>query len=115
MAEVYENEFIATTAYTTAQHPSGYYVPGEWAAGLRIAKAEGQSENGKYSVYIHDNVFKSNDKFVLASKVSQNIRIEKNTFIHFKKRTKNSTVVQGAGSAEITRILKAGGNKFKKE
>lgn len=115
MAEVYEKEFIATTSYSVAKHPGPFYQPGEWAASIKIVKAEGQSEKGKYGVHIYDNVFKSSDKFVLASKISQNIRVEKKTFIHLKKRTKNATAVQGAGSTEVSKLLRAGGNTFKKE
>ena len=60
-----------------------YGDTGQWGTGIMfIGMGRGPSEPGKYPVYVHDNVFKSNDLFLNGNPaVNMNIRIENNTFI----------------------------------
>lgn len=118
-AEIYNNEFVAITKYRKAGSERGYGRPGEWAAALRIVSAKGTTPQGdnklddNYTVYIHDNVFKSNDCFVNAgSPIEQTIRIEKNRFVLLPNATDNREPVRGSGKARVLELLKAGGNTF---
>ncbi len=112
MAEIYENTFIATTSYLQAHLPNGYYMPGEWAAALRIAKGEGESAPGKYSVYIHHNVFKSNDAFIRGCHTKQRIRLEKNKFELLDNPTQNHCAVRGEAEEAMRALLLSGENTF---
>jgi len=82
MNEVYGNEFIGLTHYRKTRH-GDYGDSGEWATAIMfIEMKHGPSEPGRYSAYIHDNRFVSNDLFLNASSpVNMTIRLENNTFI----------------------------------
>ncbi len=114
MAEVYNNEFIATTAYPKTRDTGSYHDPGEWAACVRLAsEVEGPSADGKYAVYIHDNIFRSNDAFFNMRGFTQTLRIENNTCISIKKGPSNRQLIRGKDTAKMEALLKAGKNTFK--
>jgi len=81
MNEVYGNEFIGLTHYRQTRH-GDYGDSGEWATAIMfISMKQGPAEPGKYSAYIHDNRFVSNDLFLNGSTpVNMTIRLENNTF-----------------------------------
>ncbi len=114
MVEVYKNEFVAITKYKTARPGRRYGRSGEWAAGLRPISAPGECEEGKYTVYIHDNIVKSNDTFVASDKFTKNVRIEKNKFILIDTKENPATTNKSAfrGNDVLREVLKNSGNTF---
>ena len=101
--EVYENTFVAITTYRASHLGHGYGCSGEFAAALRAA--------GPFagSLYIHDNVFKSNDMFARCEQASPGVRIERNRFVLLPNATSNHRACVGDGVAEA---LRRGGNTF---
>jgi hypothetical protein len=81
MNEVYNNTFIGITTYKDTRHGS-YGDSGEWATSIMfVGMNKGPADSGKYSAYIHDNEFYSNDLFINShTKINMNIRLESNTF-----------------------------------
>jgi len=81
MNEVYDNTFVALTAYPKTRH-GGYGDSGQWASAIYLVGMDkGPAQPGKYAAFIHDNRFLSNDLFVGAGEpVHMTIRIEKNAF-----------------------------------
>ena len=71
-------------------------------------------EPGKYSVYIHDNEFESNDLFLNGSpEVNMNVRIENNTFTLLKAphAVERESRFRGVGEPLVD-ITRNGKNKF---
>jgi hypothetical protein len=83
MNEIYDNTFIGITTYENTRH-GGYGDSGEWSTGIMfIGMDEGPADPGKYSAYIHDNEFYSNDLFVNSSgAINMDIQVENNTFTY---------------------------------
>jgi len=81
MNEVYNNTFVALTEYKRTRH-GGYGDSGQWASAIYlVGMTQGPAQEGRYSIFIHDNQFISNDLFVSASRpVNMTVRIEKNKF-----------------------------------
>lgn len=81
MNEVYGNTFEAITHYRKTRHGE-YGDSGEWASSIHmVGMNRGPAEPGKYSIYVHDNKFFSNDLFMNSyTNVDMAVRIENNTF-----------------------------------
>ncbi|MFC1614271.1 fibronectin type III domain-containing protein [Gemmatimonadota bacterium] len=81
MNEVYNNRFIGITHYNKTRH-GDYGDSGKWATAVMfVGMNRGPAETGKYSVYVHDNQFESNDLFLNSYvEIDMNVRIENNTF-----------------------------------
>jgi hypothetical protein len=114
MNEVYNNTFIGLTEYKRTRH-GGYGDAGAWATGvLFIGMDRGPAERGKYSIYLHDNTFVSNDLFVTSyRRVTNTVRMERNTF----KLQRDPTPTVGhtpfrAIGKPFEEIIKAGDNTF---
>jgi len=114
MNEVYDNTFVALTDYRTTRH-GGYGDSGQWATGIYfVGMQKGPAEEGKYSIYIHDNTFLSNDLFVSSSRpVDMTVRIEKNTFTLATEPepTQGHAAFRRLGDA-LEAAIKEGGNVF---
>jgi Right handed beta helix region len=114
MNDVYNNTFIALTEYAQTKH-AGYGVFAQWAAAIYlVAMTYGKADAGKYSTYVHDNKFISNDIFVGANtNVNMSVRIEKNTFTlaTTPPPTKGHAPFYKLGTALETAI-KSGNNTF---
>ncbi len=81
MNEIYDNTFIGITTYAETRH-GGYGDSGNWATALMLVGMDkGAADQGKYSAWIHDNRFYSNDLYVNSySSVNMDILIENNIF-----------------------------------
>lgn len=81
MNEIYNNTFVGITTYRDTRH-GGYGDSGKWATGIMfVGMNKGASDPGKYSDYIHDNQFYSNDLFINSYEpVDMNVIMENNTF-----------------------------------
>ena len=93
MNEIYNNTFIGVTTYKRTRH-GDYGDSGEWATALMLVfMNKGPAEKGKYSAYIHDNQFFSNDLFVSSyTDINMDVRLEDNTF-HLLKEPFTTTRV----------------------
>ncbi len=85
MNEIYNNTFIGITTYKNTRHGE-YGDSGEWATAIMfIAMTKGEADPGKYSAWVHDNQFFSNDLFYNSGwDVNMTIKIEDNTFTLLK-------------------------------
>jgi len=114
MNEVYGNTIVALTEYKRTRH-GGYARSGQWASAIfLVGMNNGPAQQGKYSIYIHDNEFISNDLFVSAGRpVTNTVRIERNTFklADAPAPTEGHTPYRRIGEA-LENAIKAGGNKF---
>lgn len=64
MNEVYDNKFIAITHFAETRHGE-YGDSGTWASSVYfVGMNKGPADSGKYSCYVHDNEFYSNDLFM---------------------------------------------------
>jgi hypothetical protein len=86
MNEIYGNTFIGITHYRKVWH-GDYGNTGDWATAIMlIAMDKGPADSGKYSAYIHDNQFFSNDLFFNSGwEVNMTIKLENNTFTLLKE------------------------------
>jgi hypothetical protein len=86
MNEIYGNTFIGITHYREVWH-GDYGNTGDWATAIMlIGMDRGPAEEGKYSAYIHDNQFYSNDLFFNSGwEVNMTIKLENNTFTLLKE------------------------------
>ena len=116
MNEVYGNTFIALTEYKNTRH-GGYGRSGQWASAIYFVGMErGPAAEGRYSIYIHDNTFLSNDLFASSGSrrgVTNTVRIERNTFklADDPAPTEAHTALRNLGE-ELERRIQAGGNTF---
>lgn len=86
MNEIYGNTFIGITHYREVWH-GDYGNTGDWATAIMlIGMDRGPADPGKYSAYIHDNRFFSNDLFFNSGwEVNMTIILENNTFTLLKE------------------------------
>ena len=114
MNEVYGNHFVGITTYGKTRH-GDYGDTGQWATGIMfVGMNKGPSEKGKYSVYIHDNTFESNDLFLNSyEEIDMNVRIENNTFKLLDKPllTGRESRLRGIGPA-LEKAVTSDGNTF---
>ncbi|HUT37451.1 MAG TPA: hypothetical protein VNE39_28480 [Planctomycetota bacterium] len=114
MNEIADNTFVALTEYRKTRH-GGYGASGQWASAIYlVGMTKGSAEQGKYSAWVHDNRFLSNDLFVGAgSPVNMTVRIEKNTFT----LATDPPLTEGRQpfwkiGPDLENAVKAGGNRF---
>ena len=116
MNEVYNNTFIGITHYKNTRH-GDYGDTGEWATGIMLIWMKyGAAEPGKYSTYVHDNKFFSNDLFInTGTIVNMTIPIKHNTFtlLHEPFVTERENRIRGVGPDFEKRVL-SGDNLFVK-
>jgi len=114
MNEVCGNTIVALTTYKKTRH-GGYGASGQWASAIHlIGMTHGPAEAGKYSIYIHDNKFISNDLFVSNNgNPNMTIRIEKNAFVLGDNPTEGHTVFSRRMPEAVRQAVKKGGNTFK--
>jgi hypothetical protein len=114
MNEIYNNTFIGVTTYKNTRH-GDYGDSGEWATALMLVfMNKGPAEKGKYSAYIHDNQFYSNDLFVSSyTDINMDIRMENNAF-HLLKEPFTTTRVNRIRNvgADYEKQLLNGNNNF---
>jgi len=114
MNEVYDNTFVALTEYEKTRH-GGYGNSGEWASAIYfVGMRQGPARAGRYSIFIHDNRFVSNDLFVSSGPpVNMTVRIEKNTFALATKPppTEGHTPFRRIGDA-LEKVIRQAGNTF---
>jgi len=113
MNEVYGNTFIALTEYRRTRH-GGYGNSGQWASALYFVGMTGApAREGKYSIYIHDNLFISNDLFASGRAGSMTIRVEGNRFTLARtpEPTEGHRPFRGIGE-DIQKAIRDGGNIF---
>ncbi|HUU44085.1 MAG TPA: hypothetical protein VMX57_09910, partial [Planctomycetota bacterium] len=116
MNDVHNNTFIALTTYRDTRH-GGYGNSGQWASGIYfVGMTRGPADAGKYSIFIHDNSFISNDLFASTGSrqgVTNTVRVEKNTFklADDPPPTKTHAPFRLLGD-ELDAKIKAGGNTF---
>ncbi len=86
MNEIYDNTFIGITHYKDVWK-GDYGDTGDWATAIMlIAMTKGPAEAGKYSAYVHDNEFFSNDLFFNSGwNINMTIKVEGNTFTLLKE------------------------------
>ena len=79
--EIYNNTFIGITTYKETRH-GGYGDSGQWATAVMfVGMDKGAADPGKYSAYIHDNKFYSNDLFLNSyTDINMDIKMERNDF-----------------------------------
>ncbi len=115
MNEVYGNRFEAITHYSKTRHGS-YGDSGEWASSIQmVGMNRGPAEPGKYSVYVHDNQFYSNDLFINSyTNVDMAVRIEDNEFTLLKKPhlTRRDNRLRNLGTT-LEDAVRAGNNRFR--
>jgi len=82
MNEIFNNTFIGITMFAKTRNGTEYGDAGEWATAIMlIGMTRGTADPGKYSAWLHDNKFYSNDLFFNSgSDVNMTIRMENNTF-----------------------------------
>ncbi len=111
MNEVYNNHFVGITYYKNTRH-GDYGDSGQWATGLMfIHMNEGPAEPGKYSVYIHDNQFESNDLFINSDMaVDMDVRMENNTFKLLAEplQTERENRIRAVGATFESKVRQAG-------
>ena len=85
MNEIYNNTFIGVTHYREVWH-GDYGDTGDWAtAVMLIAMDKGPADAGKYSAWVHDNQFYSNDLFFNSGwEINMTLKFENNTFTLLK-------------------------------
>ena len=114
MNEVYGNTFVALTEYRRTRH-GGYGDSGQWASSIYfVGMKSGPAEEGKHSIYVHDNRFLSNDLFVSSgAPVNMTVRVERNTFVLATQPppTAGHKPFRGLGAA-LTQAIRSGGNVF---
>ncbi|MCK5463549.1 MAG: hypothetical protein KAI95_11050, partial [Bacteroidales bacterium] len=86
MNEIYDNTFIGITHYKEVWH-GDYGNTGDWATAIMmIGMDRGPADPGKYTAYVHDNQFFSNDLFFNSGwEVDMTIKLENNTFTLLKE------------------------------
>ncbi len=86
MNEIYDNTFIGITKYKEVWR-GDYGDTGDWATAIMlIGMVKGPADPGKYSAYVHNNQFYSNDLFFNSGyKVNMTIKLENNTFTLLKE------------------------------
>ncbi len=86
MNEIYNNTFIGVTHYREVWH-GDYGDTGDWAtAVMLIAMDKGPADAGKYSAWVHDNQFYSNDLFFNSGwEINMTLKFENNTFTLLKE------------------------------
>lgn len=114
MNEIAGNTFVALTEHRKTRH-GGYGDSGEWAAAAYfVGMDKGPAEPGKWSAWLHDNRFVSNDLFVASqAPVNMTVRVEKNTFLLATEPPPTDTHAPfwRLGPA-LEAAAKAGGNVF---
>lgn len=114
MNEVYDNTFIGITHYKKTRH-GDYGDTGEWATGIMLIWMKyGPAGPGKYSTYVHDNDFYSNDLFInTGTVVNMTVPIKHNTFtlLHKPFATERADRIRGVGP-DFEKNVRAGGNVF---
>ncbi|HPD14556.1 MAG TPA: hypothetical protein PLE19_06380 [Planctomycetota bacterium] len=114
MNEIAENTFVALTEHRKTRH-GGYGDSGEWAASVYfVGMDKGPAQAGKWSAWLHDNRFISNDLFLGSqTPVNMTIRIERNTFVLATEPppTEAHAPFWRVGPA-LEAVVKAGGNRF---
>ncbi|MEA2064412.1 MAG: right-handed parallel beta-helix repeat-containing protein, partial [Gemmatimonadota bacterium] len=114
MNEVYNNTFIALTEYSDIWH-GGYGNTGNWASTIMfVSMDKGPASSGKYSAYVHDNQFVSNDLFLNGyEEVNMTMLIKDNTFTLVKTPllTERNSRFRAIG-ATLEDSIKAGNNVF---
>jgi len=114
MNEVYNNTFIGITHYKNTRH-GDYGDTGEWATSIMLIWMKyGAAEPGKYSTYVHDNKFFSNDLFInTGTIVNMTIPIKHNTFtlLHEPFATEMENRIRGVGP-DFEKNVMAGENVF---
>ena len=115
MNEVYDNTFVGITHYRKTRH-GDYGDTGEWATAIMLIWMKyGPADPGKYSTYVHDNQFFSNDLFInTGTEVNMTVPIKHNTFtlLHEPFATEQTDRIRGVGP-DFERKVRAGGNVFK--
>ncbi len=115
MNEVYDNTFIGITHYKKTRH-GDYGDTGEWATAIMLIWMKyGPAEQGKYSTYVHDNRFYSNDLFInTGTVVNMTVPVKHNTFtlLHKPFATERTDRIRGVGPV-FEQQVRAGGNVFK--
>ncbi|HUU28304.1 MAG TPA: hypothetical protein VM123_10870 [archaeon] len=115
MNEVYNNTFIGLTCYQNTRN-GGYGDSGQWATGIMfVHMLQGPAEPGKYSAYIHDNNFISNDLFLNSYEPpNMTILIENNTFtlVDTLLVTERESRFRSVGPA-LEKSVEAGNNLLK--
>lgn len=86
MNEIYNNTFIGITDYKEVWH-GDYGDTGDWATAVMfIGMDKGPADEGKYSAWVHDNQFYSNDLFFNSGyKLNMTLKFEHNTFTLLKE------------------------------
>ncbi len=114
MNEVYGNTFIGLTHYRTTRH-GDYGDSGQWATGIMfVAMNKGPAAADKYSVFIHDNNFVTNDLFLNSyTDVNMSVRIENNNFILVDSPllTDRESRLRNLGE-KLEQSIRLGGNTF---
>lgn len=113
MNEVYGNEIVAVTRYARTRH-GGYGDSGQWASSIYfVGMNRGRAREGEYSIYVHDNVFKSNHLFISGRAAGMDIRIERNRFLLLRDPPPAGphAVFRGV-DRDVMDAVKAGGNRF---
>ncbi len=115
MNEIYNNTFTGITTYDKTRH-GDYGDSGEWATAIMFIKMmNGPAEKGKYSAYVHNNRFYSNDLFLNTSypEVNMTVRVEGNTFTLLKKPlvTQRENRIRKVGP-EFEKQVRNGNNVF---
>lgn len=102
MNEIYGNTFIGITHYKNTRNGTEYGDSGEWATAIMfIAMTNGPASPGKYSAWLHDNHFFSNDLFFNSGgyKINMTIRMTDNTFTLLREpfATKRTSRIYNVG------------------
>jgi hypothetical protein len=81
MNEVFDNTFVAITHFEKTRHGE-YGDSGSWGSSVYfVGMNKGPAEPGKYSCYVHDNQFYSNDLFMSTDyPMDMTVIFEDNTF-----------------------------------
>jgi len=116
MNQVYNNKFVALTEYSQTRH-GDYGDSGQWASTIMfIDMTHGLSTGeGKYSIYIHNNQFVSNDLFFNGSaEVNMTVPLEDNVFtlVDTPLLTVRESRFRAVGSA-LEKKVKAARNDLK--
>ncbi len=111
MNEVYNNKVISHTTYRATRH-GPYGDSGEWASSIYFVGMTNVSDQGLYSVYIHDNEFISNDLFISGDiRETHIVRIEDNIFRLGPEPTNEYAIFRSVPPAMQDRVLN-GNNTF---
>ncbi len=116
MNEIFGNTFIGITTYREPRH-GGYGDTGQWATAIMfVGMDKGPAENGKYTAYIHNNRFFSNDLFLNShSAINMDIKIENNIFEVMDKPFEiyRENRIRNVGKA-FEKLLRESDNSYKK-